>query len=237
MTAMVMFTAFANAQTFTHRFSVQLISPANGSTHNNGSTLTQQAVVTLAQGGLVPSDTVAFGDPFTLSQTPPQVYVRTGYTKSQGDTIQFNYTYNGASATAGTANYCVRAYLRDGATSSWKSTFDTTGWRACNSVTFVGAPTGVNHITFENQIVSQQINVHPNPVVGNMINLDYVAQNASAVEVNVFDLAGRKVLSHSYGKAFKGQEGYDLNISDLNSGMYILELRQEGIKATAQFIK
>ena len=67
--------------------------------------------------------------------------------------------------------------------------------------------------------------------------MDYVAQNASAVEVNVFDLTGRKVMSHSYGKVFKGQEGFNLDISSLNNGMYILELRQDGNKATSQFVK
>ena len=90
---------------------------------------------------------------------------------------------------------------------------------------------------FDENTQSQKINVYPNPAVGNTINMDYVAQNASSVEVSVYDLTGRKVMSHSYGQSFKGQEGFNLDISSLNNGMYILEMRQEGIKATTQFVK
>lgn len=234
MIALVFVVSVAHAQTST-RFTTVLTSPTNNSTHNNGTTMIQEATVTVAAGAIVPGDTIAFGDPITLSNTPPTVYIRTGITKAMGDTLQFNYTYNGLSANAGTNNYCVRAFLFNAGT--FATGFDTTGYRSCNSVTFVGAPAGVNQIVFEKGIATQKVKIFPNPATADNINFDYVAQNASDVEVNVYDLTGRKVMSHSFGKAFKGQEGFSLDISSINKGMYILELRQDGIKATGQFMK
>lgn len=232
------FASLANAQ-ITHQFTVTVNTPADMSTMTYNDNYNQEFVIKLDMGALVPGDTIAYRDPFVPQG---QVWVRTGFTKSQGDTIMITRNYD-ASFTPGTGNYCVTAYKFS--SGGFAPGFDTTGnfagtgtFRDCNSLTIVGWPASTNDILLGEHVPSKQkINIFPNPATGNTIGIDYIAQNASELNVNIYDLTGRKVISHSFGKSFKGQEGYQLQIDDLNSGMYILELRQDGIKATGQFIK
>lgn len=221
-----------NAQTFTNKFSVMLNSPSINATIANGSNINEAFVITLDLGNIVAGDTLAYWDPFAPTG---QVWIRTNITKNQGDTIQINRTYSGISATPGVVDYCVRAYLFEAG--GVKSTFDTTGYRTCNSVTITGFPAGVVNMFKEEVVSVQKLGIAPNPALFSTVAFDFVAQNSSEVHAVVFDVAGRKVLSHSYGKAFKGQKGYTLDVSSLNSGLYFISLNQDGVKATGQLVK
>jgi hypothetical protein len=215
-------------------FSVNLVTPANNSNHLNGDNMMQSAIVTVTGGSVAPTDTVAFGDPL-ISQNN-QVYIRTGQTKGMNDTMIFNYSYTGVSGQLGARNWCVSSFLFSGGT--FASNFDTTGgtWSTCNTLTFTGDPFSLKDVTFR-QNTPRKLTIFPNPVIGDLVNMDFIAQSAEEVNVNVFDLTGRKILTQSFGKAFKGQDGYNLDISALNKGMYIMELRQGALRASGQFTK
>ena len=230
---MVFFTTLANAQT--HRFDVTLLRPAPNFTVTAGGTyaIGDTVRVILSQGSLTTNDTIGLSTPDGTS-----IYYFTA-AQAQGDTVyltkQDTITFN---TNVGTYDYCVRAYLFDRAQTDFVSpNFDTNGHRSCSAFTLQGWPSSTEEFTRVEKDRTLKLKLYPNPVVGNIVNLDYIAQNASEVEVNVFDISGRKVLNKSFGQAFKGQEGYGLDISELNIGMYILELRQDGIKATGQFVK
>ena len=222
----------ASAQT---KFNMTIDSPAMNSTQTQGVAFAQQAYVTVTQGSVSPTDTVAYVDPLTPANMVNFLFVST--TKNMGDTIQFNRAGVVINQSGSTLDYCVSAFILENGT--FAPTFDTSGatWGTCNTLN-IDFATNVGDVIIEQQgQTSQKVNIFPNPATGNTINLDYIAQNASEVAVKVYDLSGRTVLSKSFGTAYKGQEGFSIDISSINSGMYILEVRQDGVKAAGRFVK
>lgn len=226
---------FVNAQ-ITHRFDVTLLRPSANFTVTAGNTyaIGDTVRVILSQGGLTSVDTIGLVTPGGISLysfTTPRLQGDTVFLAKQ-DTVT-------AGTNVGNHNFCVRAFLfdRSVANTGISANFDTTGSRSCVPFTIQGWPTATNDFVLIENNKSLKLSISPNPAIGNKINLDYIAQNASNVDVNIYDMTGRKVFTQSFGKAFKGQEGYGLDISALNNGMYILELRQDGVKATGRFLK
>lgn len=237
--ALIGFAAMANAQTFTHKFDVTLLSPGNSTVNTSqnyafGDTLR----IILTQGNLTSSDTLAVTNVVGTSS-----YTLTNLPRLQGDTIYIaKQDTIGIPAAPGVYPYCVRAFLLDRSNPSSFSSlisanFDTTGSRSCVDFTAVIAASVNDRFTVVDNGASVKVNIFPNPVTGSTIGMDFVSQNASEVTAKVYDLTGRTVISHTFGNAYKGQDNFRLNVDELNSGMYILELRQGGVKATGQFIK
>ncbi len=221
----------AQAQT---KFTMTIVSPAVSSNQTQGVAFAQEAYVTIDQGSVSPTDTFAWIDPLTPANNVNFKFVSA--TKNTGDTIRIDRAGVVITNSGSTLNYCVAAFVFSGGT--FAPTFDTTGgtWSTCNLVN-VAFATGVGDVKIEQVGQTKKLNIYPNPAVGNKLKVDFVAQNTSVVEAKVYDLTGRTVLSHTFGNAYKGQEGYGLDISAINKGMYILELRQDGVKATGQFVK
>ena len=83
--------SIAFAQAFTHKYNVNLVSPAANATIANGANINQSIIVTLTLGGLTPADTLVFSDPFVPSG---QVWIgRVGSTYTQGDTVMLDKAY------------------------------------------------------------------------------------------------------------------------------------------------
>lgn len=235
--AMVFVSAVANAQ-FTHRFDVDMVRPTGLTSSNPGGGGVIDTIlfrVIVAQGSITAGiDTLGIG---TSSGVIRLAVTNNSY--ATGDTLGLRITNDtiGIPANAGTYSYCGSVFMFDRSESTRiASTFDTTGWRSCIPLT-VNWATSVDDILSVDYHKSVKIKVYPNPAVGNEINLDYVAQSANEVVVNIYDISGRKVLSQNLGNAYKGQKDFSIDISAINKGMYILELRQDGIKATGQFVK
>jgi len=231
----ILISSLAFGQSGNTQFTTVLNTPAPNSTIQVGQSFPFDVTITVNTGNIVPADTVI------IAVGNDVLDIRTGLTKNVNDTLRFNTMLTLTSATATTTNICALAYLAtiSNNAASLAPKFDTTGQNfvSCNSVNIQFA-TGTETIFVEtSKIKEQAVSVYPNPATGNTINLDYVAQNTTEAVVNIYDLTGRKVLTHSYGKAFKGQENFSVDISGINKGMYILEIRQDGIKATGQFIK
>ena len=218
-----------NAQS---KFTVTLNSPTNAQVIPNGSNITESFVITLDIGNILPTDTVAYADPFVPSG---QVWIKTNMTKNQGDTIQINRDYSGISAPAGTVDYCVLAFKF--AAGGLAVGFDTTGYRDCNSVTITGIQATIKNMFFEKETIKQNLTITPNPAINSIVSFDFVAQNSEEVFATIYDIAGRKVMQHNYGKGYDGKTGYQLDIAQLNAGIYVVEIAQKGIKSTAKLIK
>jgi len=237
----VTFSFAANAQAPTHKFTVNLYSPG-GETFTNGqnSQVNDSLVITIDQGALLPTDTVAYGSPTTINaQNNPVVYLFGGYTKNVGDTIIISAT-NGVvlNAAPGMLTYCAEAFLFDrSATNLTAANFDTTNSTSCVSITVVGNPASVSDVVFRKSSTNNKLLISPNPAVSDIVSFDFVALNTSDVNAVVYDLTGRKVMSYNYGRATKGKGGYSLDISQLNKGMYIVELTQDNMRATGRMLK
>jgi hypothetical protein len=64
--------------------------------------------------------------------------------------------------------------------------------------------------------------LNPNPVKDN-VNITFTTQVSGTVEVSVYDLTGRVVLSQSFGQQAKGTFNGKLNVANLPAGSYIVK--------------
>lgn len=214
----------------------QIVTPANGATITAGATLTQKIIITnLGPGAIAPTDTVFVHDPFNQ---PSRIWLYLGFTKAVGDTIQLSKDYVPSTSNPnGVRNYCVYGYVSNGTlTTNDSVAVSANPSIVCNSTTFVGGGVGVPTLQLTEQSLTENISVFPNPATG-MISLSFTAKNASEVSARVIDITGREALSVNLGKAYVGQSGYKLDISSLNTGVYFVELRQEGIRAIGRVTK
>lgn len=78
-----------------------------------------------------------------------------------------------------------------------------------------------------NQNKVAEFSVFPNPVTNGTVNIK--TSNNEAVQVSVFDVLGKQVLA-------KNVTNQTLNVSNLNAGMYILKLTQNGNSTTKKLV-
>jgi hypothetical protein len=99
--------------------------------------------------------------------------------------------------------------------------------------TFV-IPAGIG--TIGNQTLSQEISLSPNPTSGNLI-LAVAADYDAAEQIIVTDLLGRTVMQENVS-VIKGMNNFNLDVSSLTSGAYILILRNGNQQMTSmRFIR
>jgi hypothetical protein len=78
-----------------------------------------------------------------------------------------------------------------------------------------------------NQNEVAAFSIFPNPVTNGTVNIK--TSNNEAVQVSVFDVLGKQVLA-------KNVTNQTLNVSNLNAGMYILKLTQNGNSTTKKLV-
>ena len=89
-----------------------------------------------------------------------------------------------------------------------------------------GALTELTILTgFEDNLIDDAIvEVYPNPA-NELININFNLTKESEVNVFIYDLYGRLEKSVSFGMAGKSVNKTPLNVSDLESGLYILSIQ------------
>jgi C1A family cysteine protease len=75
---------------------------------------------------------------------------------------------------------------------------------------------------------SELLSVHPNPVNGRVI-IDYQLQNASNVNILLYDILGRPVRTLLDQDETPGYHWTEYNVSDLSSGIYICTFKIDGV--------
>ena len=88
---------------------------------------------------------------------------------------------------------------------------------------------GLNSTEHEMQ---NKISIYPNPAL-EILNIQTAEPLTEDTQINVFDVAGKKVLS-THAKATDLNQ---LNVSSLNSGVYILQLSSSTVNQSFKFIK
>jgi hypothetical protein len=217
-----------------HQFSVNLTDPLNGATLTQGTEFDQKIIITnVGPGTISPSDTIAYIDPSTPQG---QVLIRFGYTKGVNDTIQINKKLNITGGTSQTnVNYCVVAFLFSNG--NIKPGFDTNGYRSCKTVNIVATPSSIGEVTYSEVAPKGTLGIYPNPSTGNLISFDFTTKSTGILTAQVYDITGRKVMSYNYGQQHDGKSGFNLDISSLNQGLYIIELQQGQLKTSGRLIK
>jgi len=154
---------------------------------------------------------------------------KTFATSSANGTFQFNIPYN--SIPAGADTLFVRIIDTD------------IEWSLTKRAKFSGAPAIIaptNNsmlITSASKASLSQFNVaaSPNPAKGNVLNLNIQHTKQAGLQLAVFSMDGKKVLSQQFDAS--GNFSKQINISTLNSGTYVLHL-SDGVEVrTALFLK
>jgi aminopeptidase N len=91
--------------------------------------------------------------------------------------------------------------------------------------------TGVGPVALRTDIVS----VYPNPVSG-AFSLQYVLDEESRVEIEVFDVAGRRVLSRVTPRAAAGARTEALDATSLPAGVYFVRLATARTQTMQKFV-
>jgi photosystem II stability/assembly factor-like uncharacterized protein len=95
-----------------------------------------------------------------------------------------------------------------------------------------GSDLGVDEIVTENNI---QVNVYPNPVRGTAQFSFTMAENGN-VSYQVYDLAGRMMVSNNLGFYTEGEHTATFNAEDLATGTYIIRVMAGNKTNTAKFL-
>lgn len=75
----------------------------------------------------------------------------------------------------------------------------------------------------ESVYIGNHFKVYPNPTVQNQ-NLVLQANKQENLEIYLYDLSGRLVLTVYKGKSHVGEQGYNVNVSSLSNGLYIYQV-------------
>ena len=82
--------------------------------------------------------------------------------------------------------------------------------------------------------IASSVSVSPNPSQG-IVTVNYAATNTGKVEINIIDKTGR-VLFTKTEKTVKGNNSYQLNLSNLINGMYNLQINNGGEEVETKII-
>jgi len=91
------------------------------------------------------------------------------------------------------------------------------------------------NVGIANQL-SQSFKCYPNPVTDGSLNLEFIAEGNGAVELSIVNLSGQTVYSAS---EMKNNSNFTkkLDLSELNTGFYLLNIRYKGERAVLRFTK
>jgi len=87
--------------------------------------------------------------------------------------------------------------------------------------------------SIENLYEKRQITLYPNPAKSHL-NIYYSGQNKKSVQVIIYSLNGAIIKQNKFNDGF---ENYKLDVSDLVSGFYLMELRGNNIYEVHKFLK
>jgi len=98
----------------------------------------------------------------------------------------------------------------------------------------------VNHIKYdqlvvgveENDLAISKLGIHPNPTSGNL-NVNFELEQSENVTIEVLDLLGKSVSVQNFGTLVSGAQKLNMDLSDLNSGIYFVKINA-GNKVSTQ---
>jgi hypothetical protein len=83
---------------------------------------------------------------------------------------------------------------------------------------------------------SLSVNLYPNPSQ-DKVNLNVSLPNEDAISISIFDISGKQVMQQAMGNFAKGNYVLNLNTSELQEGIYLLEVKTSGDSQRLKMIK
>jgi len=99
----------------------------------------------------------------------------------------------------------------------------------------------IYHITFPTFVsvkpvdIAKDVTVSPNPA-SEYANVQVMLNNASKVEVNVYDVMGKLVMTNNFGQQSTGSHIYKINTSSLPAGVYVFNVQAGGSQTSKKVI-
>ena len=72
------------------------------------------------------------------------------------------------------------------------------------------------------------MSVRPNPVVDGNANVNFMLDKAAVVTIEIYDMSGRPVAVQNVPNTTLGRNNQNLNVSNLNTGVYICKISVNG---------
>jgi hypothetical protein len=94
----------------------------------------------------------------------------------------------------------------------------------------ITAPSSVEYTNFD-----YDVNIYPNPVQS-LLNIEFNSEDAKTVSYQLTDMSGKVMIEGNFAPGI-GLSNYNLNISDLTAGVYILRLNQDRKQGIYKIIK
>jgi hypothetical protein len=88
-------------------------------------------------------------------------------------------------------------------------------------------PLGVFTLSTKSFDAIEGLRIYPNPLSGNILNFSTTTNNE--LDVQIFDILGKQVLASKVSNN-------SLNVNNLNAGVYIVKITQDGITATRKLV-
>ncbi|GAB5553522.1 MAG: hypothetical protein Sapg2KO_31130 [Saprospiraceae bacterium] len=113
-------------------------------------------------------------------------------------------------------------------TVSYRGAFDDNtnwalGWTALDEYQYFGLLT--NTVEYASNSEGVSVNAYPNPVLNGVARLQLELPTNTNLLVNVFSLTGQNVLTHNFNRVNAGTHNLDLNVSNFQTGMYIVAIQ------------
>lgn len=168
--------------------------------------------------------------PFDLSKEEDQLFLRDPYNIS-GNSIHYNHQLNWPIFSVDTNNRTLE--LMDETASTLPES-----WRASCENGTPGLPPSfcITDGSEEINALAYQINLHPNPS-SDIINIAIKIEEAEYVDISISNIQGLHVFSKRSGLLLPGKQNLSLNISHLESGLYIVEIRGKNGRVQQKMIK
>lgn len=79
-------------------------------------------------------------------------------------------------------------------------------------------------VDVDEMLASEDVSIRPNPVTNNA-NIEFSLNNSANVNIAVFDILGKKVKNIYSGNMTGGSQNVNVNVSELNKGVYFVKLQ------------
>ncbi|MEO6833485.1 MAG: T9SS type A sorting domain-containing protein [Chitinophagaceae bacterium] len=195
-------------------------------------------IFTLQSGGpinlraITPSDTLFYR--YYATYYSSLVIMRNGYrtgmTKTWGDTVEIkDYVTFTSSTPENRAFFCVEGTVVHGNDYTDLTPDDN---QMCGDIYFEQNATQVSSLG----LLNEEIHIVPNPAQ-NQIHLQYAAIRTTSVVVVITDLTGRAISNFNYIAVAGDKKSPSIDISQLSTGMYIVEIQHDGVTSRRNFVK
>src|SRR5690606_583035 len=104
---------------------------------------------------------------------------------------------------------------------------------SCVSITYMVNALDVSDVVLN----SSNLSIYPNPASTHLnVKYDFGGGSADAASILIKDLAGKVVYYKELGENTSGVQNHSLDISNLNAGLYLVELHADNQKVVNKFV-